>query len=115
MTDPTPMKKKETATAEAKTNEVTPLRCLIGATISGSLAIALYSLTTSIVNTFSTKPLTSNNQLVMRIGALVRSLVVSAVSLGTFVFGIVAVGLILLAIQLSIQSLKARFPTASDD
>lgn len=109
------MEKKETAVTETKANQVTPLRCLVGAAISGSLAFALYSLTASIVNTFSAKPLLSNNQLVMRIGAAVRSLVISVVSLGTFVFAIVAVGLILLAIQLSVQALKVRFTASRDE
>ncbi|ACK65675.1 conserved hypothetical protein [Rippkaea orientalis PCC 8801] len=83
--------------------KVTPLRCLIGSTISGTLAIALYSLTASIFHSFATKPLTSNNALVLRIGSLVRTLVMGVASLGTFIFAFVAFGLILLAIQLSFQ------------
>ena len=39
----------------------TPANCLIGATISGALGYALYTLTASIIQTFATKPLTSSN------------------------------------------------------
>ena len=88
-----------------KTNpkKPTPSNCLIGATISGSLGYALYTLTGSIIRTFASKPLTSSNPLVLRIGSLVRTLVTGVASLGTFVFFFVAFGLILLAIQLLIQ------------
>ncbi len=86
-----------------KDKKVTPLRCLIGSTISGSLAFGLYSLTLSIVQSFAAKPLTSNNALVLRIGSLVRTLVMGVASLGTFIFSFVAFGLILLAIQLLLK------------
>ncbi len=97
MDSPTP------STPQPEKKKVTPLRCLIGSTISGSLAIALYFLTASIVHSFATKPLTSNKILVLRIGSLVRTLVMGVASLGTFIFAFVAFGLILLAIQLSFQ------------
>jgi type III secretory pathway component EscU len=97
---------KKDSSVDAKVEKVTPLRCLIGSVMSGSLAIALYFLTYSIAHTFATKPVTSTNQLVVRISAAVRTLVVGVASLGTFLFGFVALGLILLAIQLSIQTLK---------
>ncbi len=87
--------------------EVTPLRCLIGSTISGSLAVAMYSLTYSIAHTFATKPLTSTKPIVLRIGSLVRTLVVGMASLGTFIFAFVAFGLILLAIQLTLRKIKS--------
>ena len=84
----------------------TPANCLMGAAISGSLGYALYTLTGSIIQTFATKPLTSSNTLVLRIGSLVRTLVMGVASLGTFVFFFVAFGLVLLAIQLLIQKEK---------
>ncbi len=83
--------------------KVTPIRCRIGSGISGSLAIALYSLTAAIIHSFATKPLTSNKVLVLKIGSLVRTLVMGVASLGTFIFAFVAFGLILLAIQLTFQ------------
>ncbi|MEL4894660.1 DUF3082 domain-containing protein [Crocosphaera sp. Alani8] len=84
----------------------TPTNCLIGATISGTLGYGLYNLTSSIMQTFANKPLTSSNGLVLRIGSLVRTLVTGVASLGTFVFFFVAFGLILLAIQLLFQKEK---------
>lgn len=88
----------------------TPANCLMGATISGALGYALYTLTTSIIQTFANKPLTSSNPLVLRIGSLVRTLVMGVASLGTFVFFFVTFGLLLLAIQLLLQKEK---PTES--
>ncbi|MDJ0581068.1 MAG: DUF3082 domain-containing protein [Crocosphaera sp.] len=84
----------------------TPSNCLTGAAISGALGYALYNLTGSIIQTFASKPLTSSNPLVLRIGSLVRTLVTGVASLGTFVFFFVAFGLILLAIQLLFQKEK---------
>ncbi len=88
----------------------TPANCLMGATISGALGYALYTLTSSIIQTFANKPLTSFNPLVLRIGSLVRTLVMGVASLGTFVFFFVSFGLLLLAIQLLFQKEK---PTES--
>ncbi|MEB3310677.1 MAG: DUF3082 domain-containing protein [Snowella sp.] len=88
---------------ETDQKEVTPLRCLVGSTMSGALALGLYSLTSAIATTFATKPITSDNLLVIKIGSAVRTLVVGVASLATFIFSFVAIGLILLAIQLIIQ------------
>ncbi len=88
---------------ESSPKKATPANCLVGSAISGSLGYALYTLTASIIHSFATKPLTSSNPLVLRIGSLVRTLVMGVASLGTFVFFFVAFGLILLAIQLLLQ------------
>lgn len=93
--------------------KVTPANCLVGSAISGGLGFALYSLTTSIIHTFATKPLTSSNPLVLKIGSLVRTLVMGVASLGTFVFFFVSFGLILLAIQLLFQK-EETSSTAND-
>lgn len=88
---------------ESPQKKVTPLNCFVGSAISGSLGFALYCLTNSIVQTFASKPLTSPNPLVIKIGSLVRTLVIGVASLGTFIFFFVAFGLILLAVQLLFQ------------
>jgi hypothetical protein len=80
-----------------------PLRCVTGATISGTLAFAAYSLMIAIATTFATKPIHSDNQIVIRIASAVRTLVVGVVALGAGIFGIVAVGLLALAVQLLVQ------------
>jgi hypothetical protein len=88
--------------------KVTPLSCLTGATISATLAIALYTLTVSIARNFATHPLISEKIIVLRLSSLVRTLVVGLASLGTFVCGFVALGLILLAIQVTFQKEKTE-------
>ncbi|MBR8838166.1 MAG: DUF3082 domain-containing protein [Stigonema ocellatum SAG 48.90 = DSM 106950] len=78
----------------------TPLRCLIGSVISGGLGFALYSLMISIATTFAAKPIHSDNPMVVNISSAVRTLVVGVTALGTCIFGLVAVGLLALAVQL---------------
>ncbi len=90
---------------------VTPLKCLTGATIAGSLAIALYSLTAAIARSFAANPLISDKAIVLRISSLVRTLVLGVATLGTFVCGFIAVGLILLAIQLTFGKGKGEQKT----
>lgn len=91
-------------------SKITPLRCLTGSLLSGSLGIALYSLTSAIATSFANKPIVSDKVTVVRLSALVRTLVVGVASLGTFVFFFVALGLLLLAIQLTFQSLAVKNP-----
>lgn len=87
----------------------TPLRCLIGSTISGGMAFALYSMMIAIATTFAHKPIHSDNQIVVRIASAVRTLVVGVAALGTGIFGLVALGLLALAGQLLLQQLlKAK-------
>ena len=65
----------------------------------------LYSLMSAIVTTYANKPVVSDNTLAIRIATAVRTLVIGVAALGTGVFGIVAVGLFLLGIQVTIKSL----------
>lgn len=85
----------------------TPLRCITGATISGGLAFAMYSLMIAIATTFVNKPIHSDNPMVINIASAVRTLVVGVVALGTGIFGLVALGLLALAVQLFIQQITA--------
>jgi hypothetical protein len=90
----------------------TPLRCLTGSLISGGLAIALYSLTSAIAQTFAAKPIHSDNPAVINIASAVRTLVVGITALGTGIFGLVALGLVGLAIQILIrQATKKGSPS----
>ncbi|MCU0565137.1 MAG: DUF3082 domain-containing protein [Oculatellaceae cyanobacterium Prado106] len=84
----------------------TPLRCLIGAAISGALGLALYALTQSIAQSFASKPLPTVNITATNIAIAVRTLVVGCSTLATAIFTITAVGLILLAIQLLVQQMQ---------
>lgn len=84
---------------------VSPLRSIIGAVISGGMAFAMYSLMIAIATNFATKPVHSLNPLVIKITSAVRTLVVGVVALGSGIFGIVAIGLLALTLQLLIQQL----------
>jgi hypothetical protein len=83
-----------------ESTKVTPLRCLIGSALSAGLGTAMYSLTAAIGHSFYSKPMTAHSSIALRIGSAVRTLVFGLASLGTFIFAFVAIGLILLAIQL---------------
>ena len=93
----------ETDTAKDKTS---PLRCFVSSAIAGIIAFGAYSLLQSIVQTYGAKAITSNNPLVINLTTAVRTMVMGIVALGTGVFSLAAVGLFLLGIQLTIQSLK---------
>lgn len=80
-----------------------PWRCLSGSLIAGGIAIALYFLTTSIAESFATKPIHSHNPVAMSISATVRTLVLGMSTMATALFSLVAIGLIALAIQILIQ------------
>lgn len=84
----------------------TPLRCFTGALIAGGLGFAMYNLTTSIAQTFASKPLPSGNYLATNIAVAVRTLVTGMSALGTGIFGIAALGLTALGIQLLVQQLR---------
>lgn len=86
----------------------TPLRCFTGALISGSLAIALYSLTASIARSFASKPLPTGNVTTTNIAVAVRTLVVGMSTLGTAIFAISTLGLVALGIQLVIMQLRSK-------
>ncbi|MBN3907419.1 MAG: DUF3082 domain-containing protein [Nostoc sp. NMS1] len=85
-----------------------PLRCLIGAVVSGGMGYALYSLMIAIATNFASKPLHSINPLVIKISSAVRTLVVGVVALGSGIFGIVAIGLLALGVQLLMQQLSKQ-------
>lgn len=97
----------ETSTAEtpalAPTGKI--LKCFSGAFVAGTIALLAYRLTVSIATTFANKPIVSDNPAVMNIASAVRTLVVGMVALGSGVFGLAALGLFLLGIQLTVQRL----------
>ncbi|MDF5707049.1 MAG: DUF3082 domain-containing protein [Nostoc sp. S4] len=83
-----------------------PLRSIAGAVISAGMAFAMYSLMIAIATSFATKPIHSINPLVIKIASAVRTLVVGVVALGSGIFGIVAIGLLALTLQLLVQQLN---------
>lgn len=101
MNDPTPT--EQTITQSTLPN---PLRSFLGALIASGLAIALYRVTGSISQGFAQQSLHSDNALVVKITIAVRTLVVGLSTLATFMFAIVGVALVVLAIQATIQKFK---------
>jgi len=94
--------------SETIKTEATPIRCLVGAIISGILGFGLYFLTSAIATAFARTPVSTTNMFAMKIGIAVRTLVIGISALGTGIFAIVTLGLIALAIQLSFK--KANSP-----
>jgi hypothetical protein len=88
--------------------KITPMRCWLGAVIAGGIGYFVYLLTQAIATSFARTPVTSDNLIVLRITAAVRTLVLGVASLGTFVFAFVALGLLLLGMQLTWKSLTSR-------
>jgi len=76
------------------------LRCFTGALMSATLSLLAYRLAISIAATFASKPVVSDNPAVVNISAAVRTLVNGMVALGAGVFGVAALGLVALGIQL---------------
>jgi hypothetical protein len=99
-------KKTSNEAVETTQKKITPLRSLIGAIIASGLAIALYSLMSSIAQTYAAKPIVATSPIVLKITIAVRTLVTGVVALGAGVFAFVAVGLLLLTIQLAIENMK---------
>jgi hypothetical protein len=92
------------------TQKVTPIRSLIGAVISGSLATALYFLTANIADNLASKPLPSGSTTAINIAVAVRTLVLGVAALGTFIFALVAFGLVALTVQMVVQ--KSNQPSS---
>lgn len=105
MASPEPAEK-----SNLKTLPSTPLRCFTGSLVAGSLAILAYRLTLSVASTFANKPVTSANPTVVNLSAAVRTLVTGMVALGAGVFGIAALGLFALGVQLVIKQLLPQQP-----
>ncbi|MBD2460938.1 DUF3082 domain-containing protein [Oscillatoria sp. FACHB-1407] len=103
MTNPTPQPSQDSTYVPP-----TPLRCFVGASISGAIATALYFLTISIATTFANKPLPSGNATALNIAVAVRTLVVGMSTLGTAIFAIATLGLVALGIQLLFKPSQAE-------
>lgn len=91
-------------------SQPSPLKCLSGALLAGSITLLLYRLTAAIAQSFATNPIASDNQTAIKISIAVRTLVVGMSTLATGVFGAAALGLIALAIQTLFQRIF-RSPT----
>ena len=86
----------------------TPLNCLIGAAIAGIMSFAMYTMTSNIATTFATRPMGHKTTMAVNIATAVRTLVVGSTALATAVFGIIAVGLAALAVQVALSGTQDR-------
>jgi Protein of unknown function (DUF3082) len=78
-----------------------PLRCLSGSAIAGVMAFMMYLLTSKIAVSFARTPVSGKSQAAANIAVAVRTLVTGMTALGTSVFGIVSLGLIVLAVKVA--------------
>jgi hypothetical protein len=106
-----PESQKTSTSAKTSKKEVNPLSCFFASIISGGIAVMIYFLMSAIVATYANKPVISDSAIVIKITTAVRTLVIGVAALGTGVFGLVAVGLFLLGIQVTI---KTVFSTTSN-
>jgi hypothetical protein len=79
--------------------QITPLRCFFGAIVAGAIAYLLYNMTGSIAAVFASKAVHSDNMIILRMSAAVRTLVIGMAAMGTGIFGMAAIGLTGLGIQ----------------
>ena len=97
---------KMTQTTPPQPTLPTPLRCLTGSLIAGTMSIAMYAMTSRIATTFATRPMVQKTNMAVNIATAVRTLVVGSTALGAAVFGIIAIGLVALAIQVLLTNKK---------
>lgn len=86
----------------------TALQCFSGSLVSGALTVLVYRLTVAIAINFARHSVHSDNLLVVRLSAALRTLVVGLSAMGTGIFGFVTLGLAGLGIQLLAQRMLAR-------
>jgi|TARA_B100000524_G_scaffold28150_1_gene13970 hypothetical protein len=91
---------------ESSSQETNPFSCLIGSFLAGILGYGLYMLTSSIIHSFNAKPIISSNLLIIKLGSLVKTLVMGVASLATFMCFFISFGLILLACQLFLNKIN---------
>lgn len=78
-----------------------PLNCLTGSLIAGIMSIGMYNVTVRIATTFAAHPMVQKTTMAVNIASALKTLVVGATALGTGIFGIISLGLIGLAIQVT--------------
>ncbi len=78
-----------------------PLSCLTGSLIAGTMSLGMYTITSNIATTFATRPMVQKTTMAVNIATAVRTLVLGSTALGMTVFGIISVGLVGLAIQVA--------------
>jgi hypothetical protein len=82
---------------------LSPWRCWGGGVVAAAIAWVLYNMTQAIALSFAAKVIHTDNVTTQRIAAAVRTLVVGLSALGTGIFGLAALGLFGLGLQLLLR------------
>jgi ABC-type uncharacterized transport system permease subunit len=98
MTEETPAIQPENALSSRK--PATPLRALLGSAIAAGFAALLWRLTEAIALQMALTKVVSDNRIVMRMSAAIRTLVIGLSAMATGIFAVAALGLFLLCIQM---------------
>jgi hypothetical protein len=81
---------------EVKPTAPSPIKNLTGALLAATLATGLYAFTNMVAQKLAATPLQVSNTLATRLSLLVRTLLISVGTGATMIFGIIALGLVLL-------------------
>ncbi|MFB2938236.1 DUF3082 domain-containing protein [Aerosakkonemataceae cyanobacterium BLCC-F154] len=114
MNEPKTPEKSNSSASETNSNPPSIFRCIIGSVVAATMAIACYFLTSSIAQYFANRPIHSPNYLVVNITSAVRTLIIGMSTLATGVFSLISLGLLALAIQVTIQQLKPQTPSTKN-
>lgn len=85
-------------------------RAFTGSVIAGTFALLFLKMLRAIATAFANKPVVSDNVTVVNLSAAVRTLVMGVIALGTGVFAMAAIGLLLLGLQMIWQRLTKQSP-----
>ena len=97
MTEPNP--KSNSPLNPSGQNEISPISGIIGAAISALLAYGLYRFTLNVAHKLALSPFQNAQTLADRVGAAVRTILLAMGSGITIIFGVIAIGLVLLTIK----------------
>ncbi|MFM2430636.1 MAG: hypothetical protein RLZZ511_1849 [Cyanobacteriota bacterium] len=86
--------------APTENTKATPLKCFTGGLVAGAIAIFFYHSAEVIAGIFAQTQIQSENFIVMRMSSAIRTLVIGMFALGAGVFGMAAIGLSGLGIQI---------------
>eukprot|EP00741_Cyanophora_paradoxa_P008775 tig00001374_g8492.t1 len=80
---------------------------LAGSAMAGGISVGFYYALSAVATAFATKPVLSDNYVVIRMAGTLRSFVVGLMAMGMGVFGAAAIGLFLLALQTALRGQQA--------
>ncbi len=79
------------------------VNCLLGAFVGAIMTWMMYWMTSKIATTFAAKPVHGTSAMAINIGTAVRTLVTGITALGTGIFAIISIGLVALAIKVTLD------------